>query len=341
MAYTKKVVEEVSGWLRVFHDGTVDRKWTGPPELEFMVKPVPPHEEFIDGVAIRDVTIDPNSGLAVRIYVPERNSDIPDENKLPLFLHFHGGGFCITQADWYLYYHFYTRLVRSARAVCVSVYLRLGPENRVPAACDDAYSAYLWLCAVAEGNSSEPWLESYVNFSRIFLVGDSTGGNLVHEVAARVGARVGAIDSKLAKIAGGIAIHPGFIRAKSSKSFLNLPDSPMLTRQMINKFLTLGLPIGSTKDHPITCPMGPAAPPLAELKLPPMMVVVAEMDLLRDSELEYGEEMKKAGKEVKILFEEGMGHSYYLNKIAVDVDPKTRASVDRLIGEIIDFIKKL
>ncbi|KAA8517364.1 hypothetical protein F0562_017630 [Nyssa sinensis] len=336
MSSNKKVVEEVSCWLRVFDDGSVDRTWTGPPEVEFMFKPVPPHEEFIDGVATRDVTIDPNSGLAVRIYLPERKPDIPDEHKLPLILHFHGGGFCITRADWYMYYQFYTRLVRSPPAICVSVYLRLAPEHRVPAACDDAHSAFLWLIAVARRELSDLWLQSYADFGRVFPLGDSTGGNLVHEVAARAGA----IDSEPVRLAGGVPIHAGFNRAKPSKSFLELPESPMLTREMVDKFMVLGLPLGSTKNHPVMCPMGPAAPPLVGLKLPPMLVVVAEKDLLHDTELEYCETMKGAGKEVVVLLEPGMGHSYYLNKMGIDSDPGMAASVDHLIAEITNFINR-
>ncbi|KAL0013765.1 hypothetical protein SO802_000834 [Lithocarpus litseifolius] len=165
MASNKKIVEEVSGWLRVFDDGTVDRTWTGPPKAEFLMKPVPPHEEFIEGVATRDVTINPNTELAVRIYIPEKNTDgqINNKNKLPLILHFHGGGFSISQANWYMYYHFYARLVRTTCAVCVSVYLPLAPEHKLPAACDEAYAAFLWLSAVARGDSSELWLETYAD----------------------------------------------------------------------------------------------------------------------------------------------------------------------------------
>ncbi|KAK9291239.1 hypothetical protein L1049_009427 [Liquidambar formosana] len=336
MASTKKVVEEVSGWLRVFDDGTADRTWTGPPEVELLVKPVPPHEEFIDGVAIRDVTIDPNNGLAVRVYVPETKPDILAKDKLPLILHFHGGGFCISRPDWSMYYHFYTRLVRSARAVCVSVYLPLAPAHRLPAACNDAYSALLWLRAVALGKSSEPWLENYVDFGRVFLVGDSTGGNIVHDVAARAGT----VDTEPVRLAGGVGIHPGFNRSEPSKSFLELPETPFLTRDMVNKFMELALPIGSTKDHPIICPMGLAAPPLAGLKLPPMLVVVAEKDLLRDTELEYCEAMKGAGKEVEVVTNSGMGHSFYFNKMAIDMDPETAGQTEFLIEGITSFIKR-
>jgi hypothetical protein len=46
----------------------------------------------------------------------------------------------------------------------------------------------------------------------------------------------------------------------------------------LDKFLSLVLPEGATKDHPFTCPLGPQAPPLETMPLPPMLVAVAEKD---------------------------------------------------------------
>ncbi|XVF00167.1 hypothetical protein REPUB_Repub03eG0261900 [Reevesia pubescens] len=335
MAQEKKLVDEVSGWLRVYDDGSVDRTWTGPPEVKFMAEPVPPHEQFIEGVATRDVTIDSNSGLRVRIYLPEKNPT--NKTKLPIVLHFHGGGFCISQADWYMYYHIYTRLARSVPAIFVSVYLRLAPENRVPAACDDGYAALLWLRSLAKGESNEPWLNDHGDFNRVFLIGDSSGGNIVHEVSSR-GGNLGLNPLRLA---GAIPIHPGFVRAERSKSELEQPESPFLTLDMVDKFLALSLPLGSTKDHPITCPMGHAAPPIDGLNLPPFLLCVAEKDLIRDTEMEFYEAMKKVNKDVELLISPGMGHSFYLDKIAVDMDPNTAAQTSGLIQGIKEFIVKL
>ncbi|XP_058079346.1 probable carboxylesterase 15 [Magnolia sinica] len=333
MGFDKKVVDEVSGWLRVYDDGSIDRSWAGPPEVEFLVTPVPPSKEFVDGVATHDVIIDPDSNLSVRIYVPEKQP--LDDPKLPLILHFHGGGFCVSRADWYMYYQFYARLVKSARAICVSVELRLAPDHRLPAAIDDCYDALLWLRSLARAELHEPWLEA-ADFSRVFLMGDSSGGNLVHEVAARAGSE----EWEPLRLAGGVPIHPGFIRATRSKSELQLPPSPFLTLDMVDKFLALALPLGSTKDHPITCPMGPAAPPLSRLNLPPFLVAVAENDMIRDTEMEYIEAMKKAGKDVEVLLSPGVGHTFYLNKIAVDSDPDTGTQTELLIGAISNFMKR-
>uniref|UniRef100_A0A5B7AY97 Putative carboxylesterase 17 n=1 Tax=Davidia involucrata TaxID=16924 RepID=A0A5B7AY97_DAVIN len=339
MVCEKKIMEEVSGWLRVFDDGSVDRTWTGPPEVKFMAEPVAPHNDFVDGVATRDVLIDTKSGLRVRIYLPaaENQNDLLDhKHKLPIILHFHGGGFCISQADWYMYYHIYTRLARDARAICVSVYLRLAPEHRLPAASDDGYSALLWLRSLAKGDSLDPWLNTYADFNRVFLIGDSSGGNLVHDVAARAGKS----NMSPLSLAGAIPIHPGFVRSERSRSELEEPESPFLTLDMVDKFLKLALPVGCTKDHPITCPMGCAAPPINGLKLPPVLFCLAENDLIRDTEMEYYEAMKKANKDIEMLINHGMGHSFYLNKIAVDMDPHTAQQTQKLIAGITEFINR-
>jgi len=333
MVRERKLVDEVSGWLRVYDDGSVDRTWTGPPEVKFVAEPVPAHEEFVDGVAVKDIVVNEKSGLRARIYLPEKKLD--EHDKFPILLHFHGGGFCISEADWYMYYHMYTRLARSARVICVSAFLRRAPEHRLPAAVDDGYSTLLWLGSSAQ-ETQDPWLKERADFNRVFLIGDSSGGNLVHEVAARAGK----IDLSPLRLAGGISIHPGFVRSKRSKSEVEQPQSPFLTLDMLDKFLGFALPAGCTKDHPITCPMGSSAPPLEELNLPPLLLCIAENDLVIDTEMEYYEAMKKANKEVELLISHGMGHSFYLNKIAVDLDPNTAAETDNLIAGIKGFINK-
>ncbi|KAE8724305.1 hypothetical protein F3Y22_tig00010533pilonHSYRG00151 [Hibiscus syriacus] len=336
MVQEKKLVDEVSGWLRVYDDGSVDRTWTGPPEFRFMAEPVPPHEHFIDGVATRDVTIDPSSNLRVRIYLPEEHRNPTPGTKFPVVLHFHGGGFCISQPDWLMYYDVYTRLAKSVPAIVVSVYLRLAPENKLPAACDDGYAALLWLKSLAKGESNEPWLNEHGDFTRVFLIGDSSGGNIVHQVAARGGS----IDLTPLSLSGAIPIHPGFARAQRSKSELEQPESPFLTLDMADKFLALALPDGCTKDHPVSCPMGSGAPPIETLNLPPMLFCVAEKDLMLDTEMEYYECLRKANKDVELLISPQMGHSFYLNKIAVDKDPVTGARTSELIDGIKEFINK-
>ncbi|CAJ1958763.1 unnamed protein product [Sphenostylis stenocarpa] len=335
MVREKKLVDEVSGWLKIYDDGSVDRTWTGPVQFKFMADPVLPHEKFIDGVAVRDTFISHGGfDLRVRLYLPEIT--LEDDQKIPIVLHFQGGGFCISEPDWFMYYQVYTRVARSTRSIVVSPFLRRAPENRLPAAIDDAFDTLLWLQSVAQSGSHEPWLERHGDFNRVFLIGDSSGGNVVHEVAARAGS----VDLSPVRVAGAIPIHPGFVRSSRSRSELEMPQSPFLTLDMLDKFLGLALPVGATKDHPFTCPMGVAAPSLEGMKLPAVLLCVAEMDLVRDTEMEYYEAMKKGNKEVELYVSKGMTHSFYLNKVGVDTDPNVSAQTDALFTRVKEFIEK-
>ncbi|KHN48485.1 Putative carboxylesterase 12 [Glycine soja] len=149
MVQEKKLVDEVSGWLKIYDDGSVDRTWSRQDQFKFMVERVPPHKKFIDGVAVRNVII---TNQCVRLYPPEIKSK--DSQKLPIVLHFHG---------------------------LVSPFLRRAPEHRLLAAIDDGFDTLIWLQTVAQSGSFEPWLEQHGDFNRVFLIGDSSGGNSMHE----------------------------------------------------------------------------------------------------------------------------------------------------------------
>ncbi|KAH1253815.1 putative carboxylesterase 6 [Glycine max] len=182
MVQEKKLVDEVSGWLKIYDDGSVDRTWSRQDQFKFMVERVPPHKKFIDGVAVRNVII---TNHCVRLYPPEIKSK--DSQKLPIVLHFHGCGFCISEPDWFMYYQIHTQFAQSIRSIVVSPFLRRAPEHRLPAAIDDGFDTLIWLQTVAQSGSFEPWLEQHGDFNRVFLIGDSSGGNSMHEVAARAG----------------------------------------------------------------------------------------------------------------------------------------------------------
>ncbi|KAM0916299.1 hypothetical protein ACQ4PT_010362 [Festuca glaucescens] len=349
---SRKVVDEVSGWLRVFDDGSIDRTWTGPPEALPLMQPVEPYAVPRDGHTLHDL---PGEGEPdLRVYLPEIKD--PAGGRLPVIVQLHGGGFCISHPSWLMYHHFYARLACAVPAVVVTAQLPLAPEHRLPAQMDAGVDVLRRLRSIVTsdaGTLEDPaaeLLREAADLSRVFLVGDSSGGNLVHHVAARIGEDGADVWAPL-RVAGGVPIHPGFVRATRSRSELeNTSDSVFFTLDMADKFLAMSLPEGATKDQgfgfrpkksnfvrisPIS-----HAPPLESVPLPPMLVAVAEKDLIRDTNLEYGDALRAAGKEVEVLVNRGMSHSFYLNKFAVDMDPTTGERAQELIDAIKSFVAR-
>lgn len=334
----RKVVDEVSGWLRVLDDGSVDRTWTGPPEVLPMMQPVAPYDVPRDGHTLHDLPGEPN----FRIYLPEVDDDRKG-GRLPVIVHFHGGGFCFSHPSWLMYHQFYSRLACAVPAVVVSVELPLAPERRLPAHIDTAVAAVRRLRCIALsedgalGDKAGKLLREAADVSRVFLVGDSSGANVSHFTAARVGQDGAGVWAPL-RVAGCVLIQPGFVRATRSRSELEVGESVFFTLDMLDKCQAMALPVGATKEHPFSCPMGPQAPPLESVPLPPMLVAVGEKDLVRDTNLEYCDALRAAGKGVEVLVSRGMSHAFYLNKFAVDMDPSTGERTQELIDAIVSFI---
>ncbi|KAF2906564.1 hypothetical protein DAI22_12g027500 [Oryza sativa Japonica Group] len=185
-------------------------------------------------------------------------------------------------------------------------------------------------------------LRDEADFARVFLIGDSSGGNLVHLVAAHAAAKDDGAGADLhpVRLAGGVLLNPGFAREDKSRSELENPPSLFLTEEMVDKLLALGVPLGMNKDSPYTSP-SLAAEAVARLHMPPMLLMVAEKDLLHDPQVEYGEAMARVGKTVETVVSRGaVAHVFYLNFFAVESDPLTAERTRELIDTIKTFIDR-
>ncbi|XP_052138111.1 probable carboxylesterase 15 [Oryza glaberrima] len=348
---SKTVVEEITGWLRLYSDGTVER--LTPPGAEPFTVIFPPYTEPRNGVTVHDVTT--ARGVDARLYLPAEPATAHRPRRRPLLLHFHGGGFCLSSPSWALYHNFYASLTTKLDvAGIVSVFLPLAPEHRLPAAIDAGHAALLWLrdvaCGEDENNNGaahhlDPAVERLrdeADFARVFFIGDSSGGNLVHLVAAHAAAKDDGARADLhpVRLAGGVLLNPGFAREEKSRSELENPPSLFLTEEMVDKLLALGVPLGMNKDSPYTSP-SLAAEAVARLHMPPMLLMVAEKDLLHDPQVEYGEAMARVGKTVETVVSRGaVAHVFYLNFFAVESDPLTAERTRELIDTIKTFIDR-
>ena len=118
---------------------------------------------------VTDIQITSITGtMPARIYDPQAA-----HGPAPVILYFHGGGWVTGNLDTYDASD--RGLANGTGAIVVSVQYRLGPENKFPAAQDDADAAYNWLlqnAASIGGNSKQ-----------IALAGESAGGNLAIDTA--------------------------------------------------------------------------------------------------------------------------------------------------------------
>ncbi|KAG8375785.1 hypothetical protein BUALT_Bualt10G0136500 [Buddleja alternifolia] len=158
-------------FIQVFSNGTVKR---------FAPETAPASPEYSHNSNLyrsKDVIIDPIKPITARIFLPDVSEPA---GQLPVLVYFHGGGFCIGSTTWLGYHVFLGDLSATAKAIVLSVDYRLAPENKLPIAYEDCYTALEWLSSNAA--SSEPWLKQ-ADLSRVFLSGDSAGGNIAHQLS--------------------------------------------------------------------------------------------------------------------------------------------------------------
>ncbi|CAO2193730.1 unnamed protein product [Urochloa humidicola] len=263
------VVEDLLGYVQLWSDGSVVRG-----DGTALVPTVPFPD--IPGVQWKDAVYDSTRGLKVRVYRPPVSAaGEGGNNKLPVLLHFHGGGYCIGAYDLPGVAHYLLqRKAADLPALVLSVQYRLAPEHRLPAAIDDGTTFLAWLRAQAAAALSagagavdaEPWLAESADFTRTFVSGVSAGANLTHHLAVKVGS--GEVDLAPARLAGYILFSAYFGGVERVASESDPPDDVSLTVENSDKLWRMALPVGATRDHPLANPFGPDSPDLAPVALP-------------------------------------------------------------------------
>ncbi|KAJ1266097.1 hypothetical protein BS78_08G125200 [Paspalum vaginatum] len=293
------VVEDCRGALQLMSDGTIRRRAEPPPTVDIQ-------EDDGCGVEWRDVTWEPEHDLNVRLFRPRRHLGGAGAGaRIPVVAYFHGGGFCIGSGRWPNFHAWCLRLATELPAVVLSFDYRLAPEHRLPAAQEDGVKAMCWLRSAAAEDS---WLAA--DFSRVFVAGDSAGGNIAHHVAAGVGtAGLG----PAIRVRGSLLIAPAMAGEAWTRSELECPPDAVLTPEMCKRYMRLTLPEGWTWDHPVINPAGPLAPGLEGVAMAPVLVVGGGRDLLRDRNKQYARRMEEEwGKEVEYVEVAGADHAFFL-----------------------------
>lgn len=216
-------VEECRSVLRVFSDGSIIR--SSKPSFEVPV--------IDDGSVLwKDVLFDPAHDLHLRLYKPATLP--PSGSKLPIFCYIHGGGFCIGSRTWPNCQNYCFKLALELQAVVVAPDYRLAPENRLPAAIEDGFTAMKWLQAQAVAAEPDEWLNEVADFGRVFVSGDSAGGNIAHNLAVRLGAGSAALAPVVVR--GYVLLAPFFGGTVRTRLEAEGPKEAFLNIDLIDRY---------------------------------------------------------------------------------------------------------
>ncbi len=233
---------------------------------------------------VSDIEIGTKDGtLKARLYEPP----LPTSS---LIIYFHGGGFVFGNLD-------------SSDATCglaamqsgckiLSVDYRLAPENKFPAAAEDAYSSYVWALKNHETLG--------IKRNRIAVSGGSAGGNLA------------AVTCLMAKDRGmqqprlQILFYPATGPDFTSESVRRLSEGYFLTQKEIEWFGRMYLRSPEDALNPYFSPILYDDP----VGIAGAIIVTSEYDPLRDQGESYAEKLMRSGVEVTSFRVHGMIHGF-------------------------------
>ncbi|CAO2825824.1 unnamed protein product [Amaranthus hypochondriacus] len=308
----------IQPYIIVYPNGTVLRYYNEPPSF------VPPP---IDSqVQSKDISITTSKShtLRARVFMPAK----PDPaRKMPILIYFHGGAFCIGSPFSWGDSHFVGRVAADARVIAVAVDYRLYPEFTIPAPYNDALAALEWVLAHDTGSGPglglDPWVMKYGDVKRIYVGGDSAGGNIAHNLAIRAGMGSGP------RFMGLFLAMPYFLGSKrvplESKYISYSPNYKVWPYVCHN--CTGGV------DNPYMNPFIDGAPKLTHLGCKKLLVYTAEIDELRGRGIWYYKAVKASGWAGLARWIEARGKSHIFH-ISLPDDPATT----KLVQDLSSFI---
>ncbi len=206
----------------------------------------------------------------------------------PVLVYFHGGGYRIASALAYRAFGSHVASACDARVQLVDY--RLAPEHPVQAAVDDAVAAYGWALA------------NLAPAPRVVIGGDSAGGGLTAALLLTSGSR------GLPAPAGAICLSPWVDLRNTAASY----DSQASVDTMWSKSSATEAAALYLAGHDPADPL--ASPVLGDWSgMPPLLVLVGELETLIDDASELAAVARAAGVDVEHDVYPEMPHVWQLN----------------------------
>jgi acetyl esterase len=222
--------------------------------------------------------------IPARIYWPSETKN------LPVIVYYHGGGFVIATND--TYDASARALAKQSDAIVVAVEYRKAPENKFPAAHEDAFAAYKWVLQNAASINGDS--------KRIAVAGESAGGNLALNTAMR------ARDEKIQIPIHELLIYPVAGTDMNTESYKTNKDAKPLNKAGMEWFMkNYSRTPADAQDKRLNLLS-------ADFKgLAPATIITAEIDPLMTEGQKLSERMKSQGVQVDYKNYNGVTHEFF------------------------------
>ncbi|KAI7900952.1 alpha/beta hydrolase fold-domain-containing protein [Cokeromyces recurvatus] len=259
----------------------------------------------------REITF---NGIKVNISIL-RPSNTPLNEVLPVMLFLHGGGWIVGSYDTHRILT--NELVNLIPACIIFVHFSYSPEVKHPVALEECYAALCWVHQHAQS--------IYVNPTRLVIAGDSAGGNLCAGLAILAKER-----QKIHLISYQLLFYPVLDVDFDTKSYIENKDNSVLSRDSMkyvwDAYLTSHQ--GCYQKEVTAVPMSAS---LDVLKgLPPVLMIIAEKDVLRTEGELYSKKLMKAGVNVVCTIYLGTHHGFLT--LPQMSKPQSEAALEQIIG---------
>ena len=243
--------------------------------------------------------------LPARLYAPS-------QERLPVLLFFHGGGFTVGSIAT----HDTLCRVLSEKSGCavVSVDYRLAPEHKFPTASNDAWDALQFL-AKSDG-------ELGLDATRLALGGDSAGGTLAAVCA------ILARDAGL-PIALQMLFYPGTTAHQDTASHHRFADGPLLGEALITWFFAQYVNTPAERNDWRFAPLN--ADDVDGVA--PAWIGLAECDPVVDEGIAYADKLRAAGVPVELEIYRGVIHEFVKMGRAIPEALQAQADAARALKE--------
>lgn len=223
-----------------------------------------------------------------------------------VLLYLHGGGYVSCSARSHR--PITSTLARQIGCRVFSLDYRLAPEYPFPAAVDDAANAYQWL------------LKSGIKAQNIALAGDSAGGGLAIATMLRLRDEKIPLPACAACIAPWVDLLEEFTPTNTDSCAMFLPaDGRSFAKVYLN---------GASAHAPLASPL------FGDLHgLPPLLIQVADTEMLFDDAFRLNEKAQAAGVQSKLHIYKGLPHVWHM---FVGLVPEA----GQALTEIADFIRE-